>query len=68
MSYKEEGWKCVSVDRDKMNKLILQDLSVPQIAEQFPEYTYEQIYDTILCDYEFNSLYRKHGQLKLTKT
>lgn len=68
LSYKEEGWKCVSVDRDKMNKLILQDLSVPQIAEQFPEYTYEQIYDTILCDYEFNSLYRKHGQLKLTKT
>jgi hypothetical protein len=25
------------------------------------------VYDTILCDDEFNPLYRKHGQLKAKK-
>lgn len=67
LSYKEDGWKCVNIDRDKTVKLIMQDLTIPQIAEQMPEYSYEQIYDTILCDSEFNSLYREHGQRKLVK-
>ncbi len=67
LSYKEEGWKCVNIDRNKTVELIMQDYTIPQIAERMPEYSYEQIYDTILCDSEFNSMYRKHGQLKLTK-
>lgn len=67
LSYKEDGWKCVNIDRDKTVELIVQDLTIPQIAERMPEYSYEQIYDTILCDSEFNNLYRKHGQLKLVK-
>lgn len=67
ISYKEDDYKCVPLDRDKMLTLIKRDLVIPQIAEQFPEYTYEQVYDTILCDSEFHNLYRKHGQLKLVK-
>ena len=67
LSYKEEGWKCVNIDRNKTVELITQDYTIPQIAEKMPEYSYEQIYDTILCDSEFNSLYRCHGQLKLIK-
>ena len=67
LSYKEDGWKCVNIDRDKTVELIVQDLTIPQIAERMPEYSYEQIYDTILCDSEFNNLYREHGQLKLVK-
>lgn len=67
ISYKEDDYKCVPLDRDKMLTLIKQDLVIPQIAEQFSEYTYEQVYDTILCDSEFNNLYRKHGQMKLVK-
>lgn len=67
LSYKEEGWKCVNIDRNKTVELIMQDYTIPQIAERMPEYSYEQIYDTILCDSEFNNLYRKHGQLKLVK-
>jgi len=67
LSYKENGWKCVSIDRNKTVELIMQDFTIPQIAEKMPEYSYEQIYDTILCDSEFNSLYRCHGQLKLIK-
>lgn len=67
LSYKEEGWKCVNIDRNKTVELIMQDFTIPQIAEKMPEYSYEQIYDTILCDSEFNSLYRCHGQLKLIK-
>lgn len=67
LSYKEDGWKCVNIDRDKTVELIMQDYTIPQIAERMPEYSYEQIYDTILCDSEFNNLYRKHGQLKIVK-
>jgi hypothetical protein len=50
-----------------MISLIEQDLTIPQIAERFTAYTYEQVYDTILCDIEYNNLYRKHGQLKIKK-
>lgn len=67
ISYKEDAYKIVPVDRDKMIRLITQDFTIPQIAQEFPEYSYEQIYDTMLCDYEFNPLYRKHGQLKIKK-
>lgn len=66
-AYKETPYKCVQVDTVKMERIIGQDLTIPQIAEQFPEFTYEQIYDTILCDEGFNNLYRRHGQLKLIK-
>lgn len=66
-SYKEDAYKVVPVERDKMLNLIKQNLTLPAIAERFPEYSYEQIYDTVLCDYEFNPLYRKYGQSKITK-
>lgn len=66
-TYKDEPYKIVSLDRDKTINLINADMTIPQIAEQMPEFTYEQVYDTILCDAEFNALYRKHGQLKIKK-
>jgi hypothetical protein len=65
--YKDEPYKCVNMDREVMRNYILSDLTIPQISEKMPEYSYEQVYDTILCDREFNSLYRRHGQLKLIK-
>ena len=55
------------IDRSKLELLINADLTIPQIAEQFPEYTYEQIYGTILCTKELNVLYREHGQKKIVK-
>lgn len=67
-AYKDDGWKCVNIDRATMVGLITQGLTIPQIAGKLPEYSYEQVYDTILCDGEFNTLYRKHGQLLLVKT
>lgn len=67
MKYKHEDFKPVIVDREKMISLISSGLTLPQIADHMPEYTYEQIYDTVLLDYEFNSLYRKHGQMKVKK-
>lgn len=66
-TYKDGDYKIVRLDRDKMVGLIEQDLTIPQIAEHFSEFTYEQVYDTIQCDDEFNPLYRKHGQLKIKK-
>lgn len=66
-TYKDGDYKVVSLDRGKMVNLIKQDLTIPQIAELFPEFTYEQVYDTIQCDDEFNPLYRLHGQRKIRK-
>jgi DNA invertase Pin-like site-specific DNA recombinase len=66
--YKEDGYKVIKdIDRDKVTKLITLDMTIPQIAEQLDGYTYEEVYDTILCDDVFNPLYRKHGQLKVRK-
>lgn len=55
------------IDRVKLKGLIEQDLTIPQIAEIFSEYAYEQVYDTIYTDAELNRLYRKHGQKKIKK-
>lgn len=66
--YKDDDeYAVVELPREIMIGLIEQDLTIPQIAEKLPKYTYEQIYDTILCDYELSTLYRKHGQLKIKK-
>lgn len=66
-TYKDGDYKIVPLDREKTAALINADLTIPQIAEAMPEYSYEQVYDSILCDAEFNALYRKHGQLKVRK-
>lgn len=67
-TYKDGNYEIVQdIDKAKVRQLIECDLIIPQIAEQFPQYTYEQVYDTIYCDRELNSLYRKHGQLKIKK-
>lgn len=66
-TYKDGDYMIVGLDREKTLALIAADMTIPQIADAMPEYTYEQIYDTILCDSEYNALYRKHGQLKVKK-
>ena len=66
-SYKDEPYCIVELPRDKVVELILKDQTIPQIHDELPSFTYEQVYDTILCDSEYNALYRKHGQLKVKK-
>ncbi len=61
MKYKDDAFKIVTLDRGKMLELIRKDLVLPDIAREFPEFTYEQIYDTVLCDREFNQEYHDHG-------
>lgn len=68
--YKDEDYCAVDfTDNEKvlLVKLIEANLTLPQIAEQLPQYTYEQIYDTFMCDRDLHSLYRKHGHAKLVK-
>jgi len=65
--YKETPLQIVELDRDKMLKLIQAGLILPDIANQFPDLTYEQVYDTVLADRQFNTEYRKFGQKKCTK-
>ena len=60
--------QAVGIDRDKLRVLINSDLTLPQIADAFPEFTYEQVYGTVLADKELNPLYRKHGQKLIRKT
>ena len=66
-AYEYGKQQAIGIDRDKLRVLINSDLTLPQIAEAFPEYTYEQIYGTVLVDKELNPLYRKHGQKKAKK-
>lgn len=66
-TYKDGPYKVVNLDMQKCIQLISEDKTIPEIAERFPEYSYEQVYDTILCNRELNNLYRKHGQLKLKR-
>lgn len=66
--YQRDKYNVVEdIDRDRLRVLIEQDMTIPQIANVFSQYTYEQLYDTILCDTEFNPLYRKHAQKKLVR-
>lgn len=67
LKYKDEEYCKVPIDRTELMKLIVDDLTVPQIQEKMPNYTYEQVYDTILCTKEYNDAYRRHGQLKIKK-
>lgn len=66
-SYKDEPYCIVELPREQVLEYIMKDMTIPQIHELLPSFTYEQVYDTILCDSEFNTLYRQHGQLKVKK-
>lgn len=68
--YKDGDYKVINLTDDmryELKKRIECDMTIPQIWETMKEYTYEQLYDTILCDSELNPLYRKHGQNKVVK-
>jgi len=67
IKYKEKDFCVIDLPRDQVRKMIEEDMTIPQIHEQLPQFTYEQIYDSILYDVEFNSLYRQHAQKKLKK-
>lgn len=66
-TYKDYDYCIVELPRAQVLRYIEAGLTIPQIAENLPTFTYEQIYDTILCDAQFNELYRKNGQLKLVR-
>lgn len=65
--YRKDKYNVVELDRDKVRNMIEMNMSIPQIADVLTDFTYEEIYDTILCDEEFNPLYRQHAQKKLVK-
>ena len=67
IKYKESDFCVVDLPRDQVREMIEADKTIPQIHEQLQQFTYEQIYDSILNDVEFNNLYRQHAQKKLKK-
>lgn len=66
-TYKEGQLCLVELPRERVRHLIEMDLTIPEISKEMPEYTYEQLYDSISNDLEFNILYRKHGQMKIPR-
>lgn len=65
LQYKDSKWSVIDLPRDKVRELIMADKTIPEICNELQSYTYEQVYDSILCDEEFNPLYRQHAQKKL---
>lgn len=67
--WKDAPLEIVPLDREKAKRLIEAELTLPEIAGRFPEYTYSQVYDTVFSDTELNLLYRKivHPKIKRTK-
>ncbi len=47
---------------ERLKALILKDKTIPVIAQEFQEYTYDEVYERISKDKELNLLYRAHGQ------
>lgn len=66
-TYKDGPFCVVELPREMILKWIMEDKTIPQISELLPTFTYEQVYDSILCDREFNALYRQHGQRRVKK-
>ena len=67
IKYKENDFCVVDLPREKVREMIEAGKTIPQIHEQLQQFTYEQIYDSILNDVEFNNLYRQHAQKILKK-
>lgn len=60
------AFEVVELPREAVRALILEDKSIPDIhraLEPVYGFTYDQVYDSIQCDDEFNRLYRKHAQV-----
>lgn len=65
--YKDGDYLIVPLPREDVRRYIREDRTIPEIAALLPQFSYEQLYDSILCDDEFNPLYREHGHLKAKK-
>lgn len=67
--YKDDSEFCiVELPRQRMIELIESNKTLPEIAKELPQYTYEQLYDSVLTDYELSNLYRQYGHKKLVTT
>lgn len=60
-NYKDEPYCVVDLPRDVVTDLILKGLTIPEIHERLSDYSYEEVYDTILIDDEWHKLYRERG-------
>lgn len=66
-AYKDTPPCIVTLPYERVESLILANKTIPEIHKELPQFTYEQLYDSIQMDTVLNSLYRKHAQLKLVK-
>lgn len=55
------------IPRERLKTLILEDKTIPVIAQEFPDYTYDEVYERISQEKELNILYRAHGHKRAKK-
>lgn len=67
LRWKDDPLEIVELDREKAKRLIEAELTLPEIAKRFPEYTYSQVYDTVFADKELHLMYRKIVQPKIKR-
>lgn len=64
---KRDSPKIFEISREKLKELILEDKTIPVIAQEFPDYTYDEVYERISQEKELNILYRAHGHKRAKK-
>lgn len=71
--YKKHAWKdtpfenieLTEEEKKKWLAKIDSGKTIPEIASDFSDLTYDQVYDTIYCDVDMNRLYRQRGQKRI---
>lgn len=56
----------VDLPKDEVKAMILADMTIVEIAAKLPQFSYDEVYDSISYDIELHALYRQHAHKKLT--
>ncbi len=66
ISNKKDNPRIFEISKERLKELILEYKTIPVIAQEFPDYTYDEVYERISQDKELHILYRARGH-KLAK-
>lgn len=64
---KRDNPRIFEISGERLKELILEDKTIPVIAQEFPDYTYDEVYERISQERELNILYRAHGHKRAKK-
>ena len=64
---KRDDPRIFEIPGERIKALILEDKTIPVIAQECPDYTYDEVYERISQERELNILYRAHGHKRAKK-